>query len=258
MKRFKISRYSSSTGPGGALNTAFMVSKAWCAFFLLAILMFSSCKKDKEAGERKNECGLVVDPKGKLNFDAAEGVYNYRTSGGGQILIKLNAHIKIMHESYPGFKMEFWGLVSQSGPTGILSGNHENLNGKHIKDRHGSRRTIIFPDGAKMTIVTAGEYEQILSVSIYEAGEAHRIAGPCNTVLLSTTDAAEAKKLDDAEADGEAGSIELTPTGLIWWNDYTEPTPGNRTEQKVKLGEILRSRPDLVNDYYDDPRLGHT
>ncbi|MCG2615370.1 hypothetical protein LZZ85_13805 [Terrimonas sp. NA20] len=258
MTRFKISPYSRSTGSRRALSTTLMMSKTWCGFFLLMILLFSSCKKDKEAAERKNECGLVVDPKGKLNFDAAEGVYNYRTSGGGQILIKLNAHIKIFHESYPTFKLEFWGLVSQSGQTGILSGNHENLNGKHIKDRHGVRRTIIFPDGAKMTIVTAGEYEQILSVSIYEAGEAHRIAGPCNTVTISTTNAAEAKKMDDEEADGEAGSIELTPTGLIFWNNYTEPTPGNRTEQKVKLAEILRDRPDLVNDYYDDPRLGHT
>ncbi|MET0465777.1 MAG: hypothetical protein ABW007_21625 [Chitinophagaceae bacterium] len=258
MKRFKTSRHSPDNGVTGTLNLVFRMGKTSAMLFLLVILLFSACKKDKEDEQQRNECGLVVDPKGKLQFDAAEGVYNYRTSGGGQILIKLNAHIKIFHESYPNFKMEFWGLVSQSGPTGVLSANHENLNGKHIKDRHGVRRTLIFPDGAKMTIVTAGEYEQILSVSIYEAGEAHRIAGPCNTVTISTTDAAEAKKMDDEEADGEAGSIELTPTGLIWWNNYTEPTPGNRTDNKVKLGEILRSRPDLVNDYYDDPRLGHT
>jgi hypothetical protein len=222
----------------------------------LVIFVFSSCSKDEPDEEKGCDPGLPVS--GNLRFSSGDGQYQYRTSGGGLISIRLDNSILISHEEYAGFSLELWGIVGAVGGMGELSANHENLNGKHIKDRHGPTRTILFPDGAKITIVAAGEYERIRTVTIYEAGQMHRISSPCNTVVLSSTNAAEIKRLDDAEADGEAGSIEITPTGLIYWNNYTEPTPGNRTENKFKLGGLIKDQPNLINDFYDDPRLGHT
>ena len=67
-----------------------------------------------------------------------------------------------------------------------------------------------------------------------------------------------AKSLDDAEADGETATFELTATGLLLYNIYHEDEPGNKVYERVMLGELSRSQPNMVNDYFDDPRLGHT
>jgi hypothetical protein len=232
------------------------------AFLSLVFLAFSACKKSK------NECGELpafgicnkVAAAGNLSQTTAAGSFVYKTNGGGTITITEQNSIVITHDNYPGFKLEYWGDAGVAGHP-LNSANHENLNGKHIKDRVGSRRTIIFPDGTKITTVAAGEVGAPISISIYEGAQAHHINANCNylnVVEYSAVKDCMTKQLDDAEADGETATFEFVPTGLLYVNIYTEVTPGNKVMNRVPLGEIERNNPTLVRDYYDDLRLGHT
>lgn len=222
---------------------------------LLAALLicFSACKKDKQP---PNPCGDAVAAKGRLT-QLSDGTYRYQTSGGAVIKVDMSMFIRIEHNDYAGFSIELWGGVEENGRT-WTSANHENLNGKHIKDRHGNRRTIIFPDGAKLTLVASGEYEPLISATIYDGEECHRIMAECNTLSHSSLSAADAQRLDNAEADGETAAIEFTNIGLLYVNVYREDVPGNKVEARVPLGSIERGSPNMINDFYDDPRIGHT
>ena len=223
---------------------------------LMLLLSLTGCKKDTKEPEKKSECEPVA-PVGNLIYSASDDVYTFKTSGGGTIKIDLDGSISIGHKDYPGFKIEFWGDTSRDGRE-VTSGNHENLNGKHVKDRIGTRRTIIFPDGAKITMVAEGNVGPLISVSIYDGAESHRINAVCGSLAHSSTTASEAKQLDDDEADGEAGTFEFTETGLLFVNVYTENVVGDKAEDRRPIGELNRNNPNQVNDFYDDERLGHT
>lgn len=218
------------------------------AFFCLTAIGLSSCKKDKK--EDPPACSNNVAPKGKLVVTGSglTADFSYTTSGGGHIKYSVKfKNIVITHDNYPGFKIEFWGDT------------HENLNGKHIKDRFGNNRSFVFPDGAKVTMIAAGETMPITSISIYEAGEVHLINSTCNTVSNSiTSNAAKVQELDNAEPDGETASIEFLPNGLNYVNIYREDTPGNKIQARVLLGSLNKNNPNEVNDYFDDPRRGDT
>lgn len=233
-------------------------------FLLTASL--TACKKGKkDAVDDKPVFGTCkpVTSQGHLS-KSTDSTYTFTTSGGGKIVIGMNASglassIYITHNSYPGFKLELWG-----GTVSASSAYHENLNGKHIKDRVGKRRSIILPDGAKITFVTDGETGPMLSISIYDGLEMHHINKTCKTLEYSSASSAFAQQLDNEEADGETGAIEFvyssgtTISGLLFVNLYTEETPGSKVMNRVKLGELILSQPNVVNDFYDDPRLGHT
>lgn len=224
---------------------------------LLTVMFFTSCKKEKN-GEELPVFGTcqAVSATGHLSYINATGPYTFRTNGGGTITISDLGQIIITHDSYPGFKIEFWG--GDITPSGKHSASHENLNGKHIKDRIGTRRTFIFPDGAKITFAAPPPFQPLTFISIYDGAEVHRINPGCNTVEYSMINSTIAKQLDDAEEDGETSTIGFTATGLLWNNIYTEDTSGNKIMNLVPLGELNKSMPSMVNDFYDDPRLGHT
>lgn len=232
------------------------------AGMLTLAILFAACKKSSDECDNLPAFGTcnAVTAKGNLSQTTSTGSFVYRTSGGGTITITEQNNIVITHDSYPGFKLEYWGDVGIAGHP-LNSANHESLNGKHIKDRVGTRRTIIFPDGAKITTVATGEAGAPISISIYEGAQVHHINANCNymnTLEYSAVSACVAKQLDDAEADGETGTFEFTATGLLYVNTYTEDTPGNKVMNRVSLGELERGNPTLVRDYYDDPRLPHT
>lgn len=223
------------------------------------LLLFSACSKKTVKEETLPELGLckAVPISGRLNYNSATGEYTYTTSGGGKMSLHLNSGVKIGHQDYGGFSIELWGSLTSS--SGIkTSANHESLNGKHIKDRFGNRRTIVFPDGARLTIITKGEYEEMISFSIYDGIESHHVNFNCNTVEYSGQSAFISKSLDDAEADGETATFEITATGLLFYNIYREDVPGNKVYERVMLGELSRSQPNMVNDYFDDLRLSYT
>lgn len=214
---------------------------------LLALFAIVSCKKNTE--EEKPVFGTCksVAAKGHLTYSSATNTYKYTTSGGGHIEIKPELTIIISHDDYPGFSIELWGSIAAGAPG---SYNHENLNGKHIKDRLGVRRTIIFPDGARITFYTDGFQGPVLSVTIYDGEEVHHINPACNTIEYSTAHSAYANELEEAEPDGEAGTFEITATGLLFVNLYTEDTAGAKVMNRVLLAELSRANPSQVIDYF--------
>ncbi|HRQ51216.1 MAG TPA: hypothetical protein PLR74_11805 [Agriterribacter sp.] len=188
------------------------------------------------------------------------GWYEYQSGGG--VTIKIQQHvdfeglrITLTDVSYPNhIEYEIWG-ISESGEHSAM---HENLNGKHIKDRIGDNRTVFFPDGTKITCVAAGPNKSVTAISIYDGANAHHLNITCNTIEYSASNAAVAKRLDELQPDGETSTYELTDTGLMFYNIYTEDMPGNKVEQRVNLGALFNDNPNNVRDFYDDPRLDHT
>lgn len=229
---------------------------------LFSVLIFSSCKKgDTPAADelKLGTCSAVTPKAGMVQSGVADS-FMYRTSGGGIIVIKPDISVTIRHEQYPGFKLELWGIEVVNGAAKLV-GNHENLNGKHIKDKESGRRSVIFPDGAKLTIKGGNDYLGLIrSVSIIDGSNSHVLSFSCNQVVLehSSTSVSLAQALDELEADGEASVIEFTADGLLWVNSYLENSSGTKVYNRVPLGEIMKATPTLVRDYYDDPRLGHT
>lgn len=224
-------------------------------------LVLSSCKKsDNAVKDDTPELGTceAVTPKGKLSYNSSTQTYTFRTSGGGTITIS-NTVILFKHDDYPDLSIEWWGDAGTPGNP-KNSANHENLNGKHIKDREGLRRSFVFPDGAKITTIASGTYYgPPVSISLYDGEEVHHINASCkNTLEYSSINRAFAEKLDAEEADGETATIEINETGLLYLNIYTEDSPGNKIMKRVPLGGLERGKPNQINDFYDDPRIGHT
>jgi hypothetical protein len=220
----------------------------------IAFVLVTGCDKDEKIPEPYPMLGTcqAVNPVGKLNITNADNKYFvYETHGGGKMVYNLHGFI-FTFGNYPYLKVELWGGFD------AFSAIHENLNGKHIKDRWGNRRSFIFPDGAKITMVYAEDYEALLSVSIYEGNEIHHINVACNTVEYSSTNSPFVKQVDDAEPDGETATIESIEAGVLFLNIYTEDVAGQKVEERVLLGETYRDNINDVRDFYDDPRLDHT
>jgi len=228
----------------------------------MIMLVFISARQKNEDDEEDKlpvlgTCEPVIFT-GNLSQSITENTITYLTSGGGKIVMdQKNTIITITHADYQNFKIDLWGSLVVNGET-LNSANHENLNGKHIKDRLGNRRSIIFPDGAKITMVAAGLNEQLVSVSIHDGNEYHHINFNCMIMEYSSANSLYAQKLDDNEVDGETGTFEITDTGLLFYNIYKEDVVGQKVDERVPLGEIFYSDPTRINDYYDDPRLSRT
>ncbi|HMR90910.1 MAG TPA: hypothetical protein PKC69_01285 [Chitinophagaceae bacterium] len=226
-----------------------------CFLFCLTLFTVLACKKDTQKGPE--ECASVAITGTRLTQAGGSGAFTYRTSGGGTIFIDPSTIIRFTHDDYARFNIELWGDTIVNGKRRTAA-NHENLIGKHIKDKLSHIRTFIFPDGAKITMTGDGVYGPLTSISIYDGADSHHINPACNTVTYSSGSSAAAQQRDDSEPDGETATIEFTAEGLIYLNIYTENTPGNKVMQRVLLGEIKRDNPNNVTDYFDDPRLGHT
>lgn len=228
---------------------------------IIILFLMYSCNNDNDTMEDTlppfGTCE-GVNPQGNFSFsDSINGIFTYTTSGGGTIDVNPATYIKISHNDYPNFKLEFWGLTEVVGDL-KNSGNHESLNSKHLKDRLDNRRTIIFPDGAKVTMVCDGNIGPMQSISIYEGNQYHHFNPTCNTLEYSVVNASDINQFDDAEPDGETGTFEFTETGLLFLNIYTENAPGQKTEERIPLGELFYDSPNTVQDHFDDPRIGHT
>jgi hypothetical protein len=226
-----------------------------------SFLLFCSCKKNntEEALPVLGTCQSVA-PTAELKLIDAQ-TYQYESAGGAVIQIKRfsreNMQIILTYKAYPNFKYEFWG----GAEPGMLSpASHENLNGKHIKDKLGVNRTVIFPDGTKMTYVATAAWYMggITAISIYDGAMVHHLNIECFKLEYSSVNENIAKRLDDMQADGETSTFDITETGLLFYNIYNEEKPGNKQEERVELGRLNKNIPHQVNDLYDDPRIGHT
>lgn len=150
-------------------------------------------------------------------------------------------------------KWECWG-----------DGAHENLNGKHIKDWESRRRTILLPGDTTVTL-TSGEQTPgtglftIRTVHIYDSDQTHKLNTHNNTVEMSVL----LSRVGEAvESDGETMRIWHLGGGRYYAENiyFQDDTGAAATPQKaVPLGSSGgEANPTQVNDYYDDPRLGHT
>ncbi len=231
-----------------------------CGLFMLV----TSCKKktDDERPELElpelNTCKSVEAKAGLLS--PGTGLYEYQSGGG--VTIKINRGdiegltITLIDVSYPNqITYQLWGNTAESEEYAAM---HENLNGKHIKNRIGSNRTIFFPDGTKLTCVAAGPDKSVTAISIYDGPNVHHINITCNKLEYSASNEAIAKRLDAMQPDGETSTYELTSTGLMFYNIYTEDTPGNKVEERINLGSLIYDEPKQIYDHYDDPRIAHT
>ncbi len=233
-------------------NTRFFIFLKTVAILLV---LMSACKTDDDTIDEElplfGTCE-AVSPQGNISFsNLTEGIFTYETSGGGKIELDPAKFINITHKDYSGFNIQLWGTTQVNSQI-KNSGNHENLNGKHVKDRIGSVRTLIFPDGAKITMISDGKTGAMLSVSIYDGNQFQHFNPLCNTLEYSSNNSAFAKQFDDTEADGETGIIEFTETGLLYVNIYIEEIAGEKVEERVPIGEIYRDQPNTVNDYWDN------
>lgn len=230
------------------------------ALFISLVVLMHSCKKNKGEENDLPVLGTCRPVEAKAGLQSSgNGIYEYNSAGGVTIKLQRTAEmvtITMTDASYPNLiTYQLWGKSS----TGSLhSALNENLNGKHIKNRIGNSRTIFFPDGTKITCVSTGPEQPVTAVSIYDGTKVHHLNITCDKVEYSTSDGEMAKKLDELQPDGETSTYELIPTGLLFYNIYTEDVPGNKVYQRLNLGELHLGVPNQVSDLYDDPRLSHT
>ncbi len=224
----------------------------WILLLTILILLNSCGKNEIERDGSENECiGQKVSDRFIVDKD---GFYVYQSLGGAEIKVKMvnNAVNVLIHDkSFPHFTYELWEDVGWD----YL---HENLNGKHIKDRLGSNRTILFPDGTKVTLVASGVDKKVTSVSIYDGAFALSFNTKCNLITYSKSDAVATKLKEAEELDGETSTFEIIGSYLHFYNIYDEVIQGEKNEVRIDLGNITLDNIHQVNDLFDDPRLAHT
>lgn len=219
------------------------------------------CRKDKPSQEPLPVLGTcqAVTESGCLSTTSVRGVFTYTTAGGGEIIVDIGGQsfpsVLMRHRGYPGFTLSFGGRFVQRTPRFFA----EHLNDRHIKNKQHNNRTIYFPDGAKITLVSEGIDGPTKSLRIYDGTQVHHLNLTCGVLEFSGVVSVDVvRRMDEAEADGEAGGFEITETGLLFFNLYTEDQPGRIIENRYNLGELHRNEPKKVTDYYDDPNLSHT
>lgn len=198
----------------------------------------------------------ATTPTGRLDT-TGPSKFIYVTNGNWRIeivgwtitIIQPNAQVKI----------ENWGSTPPTnlGPGAAMG--HENLNGKHIKDWMTQRRTNILPDGTVITLDGVGPTTG--RVSIYDVDQTHRLANTLGeaTVVWSCLHGmfGEAE-----EADGETSRLRTDGEGWIWELIHDQAGPDGNPGEKVPNIQLLArtffNNPNQVNDFFDDPRLGHT
>lgn len=226
----------------------------------IVLLTMFSCSKGDETTE--TDCRLVLISHG---LSASEcGFYEYVSNSG--VTIKIDVHGTITYtdaSTFPNtFTIQFWG--TDGTDNSYAYAGHENLNGKHIKDRVGINRTILHPNGLKITLVSTGAFPYIAGedyftgVTIYDGGIVHHIDLVANYIEYSGNNQYVADNIDANEADGETSTYEVVGTMLNYYNIYTENELGNKIIERIDLGSLNSLNPNQVNDLFDDPRLGHT
>lgn len=241
-----------------SFGKGFNLRKVICVLCCISLLV--SCKKDKPSAlPDLGSCVAVATGNGLRMLE--EGVYQFQSIGGAVITLERHSReslvIQISDKAYTNFQYEFWG---DANPGELSPSSHENLNGKHMKDRVSANRSIIFPDGTKITMVASAPWHMggTTAITIYDKAVVHHFNMTCYTLEYNSENAEIAKLLDDEQPDGETSTYEITETGLIFYNIYTEDSAGNKVWERVEIGTLSRDNPKQVNDLYDDPRLQHT
>lgn len=197
--------------------------------------------------------GFIIHGNGNYEFNSGKGT---SVKIGTGIVQNNHATLVVTITYNETTTYQLWGGEDPNSPH---AAQHENFNGKHIKDRIGNNRTIILPDGTKVTLVSAGPAASVTSVTIYSGGTVQHFNANCNKLEYSVSNNPFiAQRMDDLQADGETSLMEDTPDEVWLYNIYNEDTPCNRVYQRVNMASRPKNIPTQVNDLYDDPRLAHT
>jgi hypothetical protein len=192
----------------------------------------------RQPGPRQRDGQLCQEKEGKP--------IEYTTSGGYKI--KVDKHDIFITD--PSGK----NTVKHHGDP------HEDLNGKHIKDWAGKQRTIVLGDGTKITMKADGPHGVTLGTSIYDGRQNVQIENSSNKVSHHSFNLADTLTREKQQHDGETSTFTTDRSGAgIYNNIYTEDESFNVTKLYQKLARSGGSvDPKKVEDFFDDPRLGHT
>lgn len=201
------------------------------------------------------ECLHGTTPRGRLVRNE-DGSLQYTSRSGLWLVTVLDHQVTVSHAS--GNAWEVWG------------DSHESLNGEHIKDWEGGRRTLLLDDGTKVTMYADGPPRVVHATSINDGTESHEIGNVGTEVRHSCINAEVARNRDVEEADGETAFLAhlrsaASAVGYIYVeNIYVEAVSpegvADAVLDVVPLGDTGEAdiNPLQVTDYYDDPRIDHT
>lgn len=167
----------------------------------------------------------------------------------GNYTIKLDRHTITVTDPIGRNTVQHWGDP------------HENLNGKHIKDWNGAQRTLLLDDDTRITLEAAGPHGLVVLTSIYDGRHNVQIDNATNTVVHASTSLADTVCRERIQHDGETSRFSTdAQTGIaVYRQIYIEDAAFQTTPDSQMLGTTGGfENPTQVNDYYDDPRLGHT
>ncbi len=235
-----------------------MVALSFC-------LLNTSCKKEEKEKEPDNNTEALptlntcigVAPAAGLTYSADENLFTFTGANGVLVTVNLEGSVTMAYESELQMSYSLWGYATDS-----IFCNHESLNGQHTKDRLGTTRSLLYPDGTKITLVventTQSEFYRVKGVVIKSGTACHYINMMCGVLEYSGNSAHIATQLDNLFPDGETSSFELTDTGLVFFNSYTEEVTGQKVYERVDLGRLFFDSPNQVHDLFEDPRYDHT
>lgn len=225
--------------------------------FTLPLLL--SCSKEDSIDEASlpdlNTCKIANARSGITSSLVEEDlVFEYNSVDGDYNIKIAPAVITITHIERM-FSVQLWG-----GNDSVAMALHENLNGKHVKNRKSSSRTFICSDNLKLTVTTDPKTGKLTRISIYDGQQVQIINLNCINMRLvySEENSMFAQQLDYREIDGETSIFEITDEGMIWKLIYTENSVNKKTYETIILGQLVWAFPNQVNDLYDDPDLDHT
>lgn len=198
-------------------------------------------------------CGFFLDSfepirHGSLAQPGGDGMpVEYLSSGG--YLVEIDHFTITVTDPLGVNRIEHWGDP------------HENLNGKHLKDWEGSRRSVLLGDGTQLTMDATGPQGVVVLTSIYDGHHNVQVDNAVNLVLHESVDRADSRCRERTQHDGETAqfSTDATTGVASYMQLYGEDASFQRTPTPLLLGTTGGfANPNQTNDYYDDPRLGHT
>lgn len=198
------------------------------------------------------------NPGGCLEQEGKGKPINYTTSGGWKV--QVNGDKVIITD--PTGKQK----VEHSGDP------HEYVNGKHVKDWEGKQRSILLPDGTKITMSADAPDGLVKKTSIYDGDQNVQIQNEGNKVTSRSFNPYDTRMRESHQYDGETARISYNGEGGINYNNlYTQDENfGLRSNHKdiaTTTNPRWWQRPFMpfwgagqqkVHDHYDDPRMAHT
>jgi hypothetical protein len=207
-----------------------------------------------------NQCfpprpGSTGNPGGHLCQEEPGKPINYTTSGGWRV--QVNGDKVIITDPTGKQKIE------NSGDP------HEYVDGKHVKDWEGKQRSIVLPDGTKVTMSAPAANGVIEHTSIYDGDQNVQIQNKGNEVTSRSFDPYDTRMREAYQYDGETARVSYNRDGGInYTNLYTQDENfGMHSNYKEiastndpkwwerPLMPFFGAGQQRVHDYYNDPRL---